>query len=659
MKNQLLKRTSLSQKMKNMWRGFLNTLSFIVLVILYSFSLLLHRIGRKNKFFNTFAIKVTRFVNSLDHSDSSGVSQLYLMEIALKNMAAKKTRTVVTVGGMAIGISFIVFLVSIGYGLQEVVVTRVARLDELKQAEVVPGLSADLAITDATINKFKEIKNIEKVLPLIAVIGRVSYQNSVSDLAVYGATNDYLKYSALQPIKGKLFESNAIALDVNKIQSNPENEGTAKHSEKIKDVSINIESGTWLKVREKPETKSKIIGYTKRVEGRTSGEEFWGDTYADENKAGVAGKNSEGVVLGKWVKSEYLLWEKKSCSVVEDSECEEGQYVVLRDSDNAQVQETGFAAEIGMTITDNDQSTTKVLGVNTTADNGSLPVVEMASESAGIADQEVEKVSINSSEKKEIVVNQSVLQLLNITEDQAVGKELSLSLVVVGELLEDSNVRVESAPLTYKIVGVIQDEGTPIIYVPFMDVRSLGVNKYSQLKVIAKDNGSLRDIRTTIESAGYGTVSVSDTVAQIDSLFSNLRLLLSVLGLVALSVAALGMFNTLTVSLLERTREVGLMKAMGLKSGEVKSLFLTESMIMGLYGGILGLLLGIGLGKILSIILSALSIVKGVGFVDVSYVPFSFVVFVIFLSILVGITTGYYPAKRATKISALNALRYE
>lgn len=658
MKNQILKPLGFGQKMKNLWHALLNTLFFIALVILYSFSLLLHRIARKNKFIKSLAIKNTRFVNSLDRSDTSGVSQLYLMEIAFKNMAAKKTRTVVTIGGMAIGISFIVFLVSIGYGLQEVVVARVARLDELKQAEIVPGLSADLALTDATINKFKEIKNVENVLPLIAVIGRVSYQNSVSDLAVYGATSDYLKYSALQPTKGTLFSSNATTLDVNKIKSNPDNEGTAKHGEKIKDVAINIESGVWLKVRENPETKSKIIGYTKRIEGRTSGEEFWGDTYADENKAGVAGKNSEGTTLGKWVKSEFLLWEKKTCSVVDDSECEEGQYVVLRNTDNSQEQKTGYVAEIGMTVTDNDQ-TVKVLGVNTSAENGTLPVVEMASESAGTVDQEVEKVSINSNEKKEIVVNQSVLQLLSIDENDAVGKELSLSLVVVGELLEDPNVRIESAPLNYKIVGVIPDEGTPIIYVPFMDVRSLGVNKYSQLKVIAKDNDSLRDIRTTIESAGYGTVSVSDTVAQIDSLFSNFRLVLSILGLVALSVAALGMFNTLTVSLLERTREVGLMKAMGLKSDEVKSLFLTESMIMGLYGGILGLLLGIGLGKLLSLILSALSVVKGVGFVDVSYVPVSFVVFVVFLSILVGIATGYYPAKRATKISALNALRYE
>jgi ABC-type antimicrobial peptide transport system permease subunit len=158
---------------------------------------------------------------------------------------------------------------------------------------------------------------------------------------------------------------------------------------------------------------------------------------------------------------------------------------------------------------------------------------------------------------------------------------------------------------------------------------------------------------------GYGTVSVADTVAQIDSLFSTFRLLLGVIGLVALSVAALGMFNTLTVSLLERTREVGLLKAMGMKSGEVRELFLTESMIMGFYGGILGLLIGFGAGKLLSLILSSVAVAKGVGFIDISVVPLSFVLVVVVLAIIVGILTGYFPARRATKISALNALRYE
>jgi ABC-type antimicrobial peptide transport system permease subunit len=119
------------------------------------------------------------------------------------------------------------------------------------------------------------------------------------------------------------------------------------------------------------------------------------------------------------------------------------------------------------------------------------------------------------------------------------------------------------------------------------------------------------------------------------------------------------MFNTLTVSLLERTREVGLMKAMGMKSVEVRELFLTESVIMGFFGGILGLFLGICLGKLLSLTLSAFSLIKGVGFVDISYAPLAFVFLVVMLSVLIGILTGYFPARRATKISALNALRYE
>lgn len=101
------------------------------------------------------------------------------------------------------------------------------------------------------------------------------------------------------------------------------------------------------------------------------------------------------------------------------------------------------------------------------------------------------------------------------------------------------------------------------------------------------------------------------------------------------------------------------MKAMGMKSSEVSELFLTESMIMGFMGGILGIILGFVLGKLTGLILSAFAVFKGVGLVDVSYVPLPLIITVVFLSLLVGIATGIYPAKRATKISALNALRYE
>jgi putative ABC transport system permease protein len=119
------------------------------------------------------------------------------------------------------------------------------------------------------------------------------------------------------------------------------------------------------------------------------------------------------------------------------------------------------------------------------------------------------------------------------------------------------------------------------------------------------------------------------------------------------------MFNTLTISLLERTREVGVLKSMGMKSKEVKNLFLTESMIMGFFGGIIGIIFGMLLGRFVSLFLSVFSLLQGLGFINVVYLPLSFGITVVFLSLIVGFITGYYPAKRATKISALNALRYE
>ena len=231
--------------------------------------------------------------------------------------------------------------------------------------------------------------------------------------------------------------------------------------------------------------------------------------------------------------------------------------------------------------------------------------------------------------------------------------------MVVGALLNDATAKIESAPSEYTIVGVTPEEKTPVFYVPFIDLRSLGISNYSQIKVILKNQSELAKTRKQIEAMGYVTRSVADTVVQINALFATVRTFLALLGFVALSVAALGMFNTLTISLLERTREVGLMKAMGMKAAEVQELFLTESMIMGFFGGLLGIVLGFLMGEILSFVLSLFAWFKGVGLIDISHLPLLFILAVSLLALLVGIVTGIYPARRATKISALNALRYE
>lgn len=577
---------------QKLFSGFVVMLSFIALVLLYSikvfFDSLAHLHSKPTSplsplrfFAKPFVFLAKQFTEVyesiaviLDKVGPGKVSRAYLIELAFRNMQAKKTRTMVTIGGMSIGIAFIVFLVSVGYGLQHMVTSRVARLEELQQAEVMPGLSEELALTDQTLARLNDLPQVKSALPLISVVGRMSFQDSTSDLAVYGVTTEYLQSSAVQPTHGRFFQSHEVAYSVNSASS---------AVERASDESI-------------PEA-----GLVRESQSGQSAE--------TDEEVGLS-ENSAGDVLGE----------------------------------HTETSETS------------ESSGTPQLPIRS---NGTLPVINLATMSAEIVDDKRKVVPLPANSLREAVVNKAVLIILGMNEVEAIGKKITLTFVAVGGLVGDEIDRIESAPTEYTIVGVTPEEGTPVVFVPFIELRSLGIDRISQIKVVVNEQAELRNVRSTIEAMGYGTVSVVDTVAQINSLFSSFRIILAVIGVVALSVAALGMFNTLTVSLLERTREVGLMKAMGMKSAEVRELFLTESMIMGFYGGLFGLLIGFGAGKLLSLVLSSIAIRKGVGFLDISIIPLSFVLVIVILSLAVGLITGYYPAKRATRISALNALRYE
>jgi ABC-type antimicrobial peptide transport system permease subunit len=657
--------------------------SFVLLLMLYLTAKAITRLSNWRYFpqviktklhtpLSTFYAKTTKVLGA---RRPGSIGRVDLIELSIRNMKVRKTRTIVTIGGMMIGFGAIVFLVSIGYGLQQLVITRVARLEEMKQADITPQAGGKVKITDKTLADFKDIVSVEMSLPLIAVVGRVNYQNSVSDMAAYGVTTDYLKQSAIKPVQGKIFDSNELVSEVPQTTSGVAGVSTEKAvlGEKIQNVDFTIDPSAWIRVRENPATTAKILGYTKRVEGRGNGVEVWGSSYESNNNAGRAGETEDGKTLGKWIKAPVLLWKEEKCDSQTQGDCEggppggeAGKYMVLRDEDNKQVQKEGYFAEINLKLAGVNVKQPQVFGVTSEATGSAKPTadtsvdwVEIASEAGIIAPPETKTVELAGNAKRQAVVNRAMLKVLGINEADAVGKKFNVSFVVVGDLLDERGEKVESASTQYTIVGVTPEEKSPLFYVPFIDLRSLGITNYSQVKLVVKDQAELAKTRRQVEAMGYVTRSVADTVEQINSLFATLRTVLMLLGMVALSVAALGAFNTLTISLLERTREVGLMKAMGMKSSEVQELFLTESVIMGFFGGVLGIVVGVLLGKLAGLGLSFFAIFKGVGFVDISYVPITFVLVIIFLSLLVGIATGIYPAKRASKISALNALRYE
>lgn len=679
---------------------FWQTLTFTLLLTVYLLNGLLMRILSlkflPKKWSEQTKANVRKYYNKIvqiSTKQERTINRINLIDLAIKNMLFKRSRALITVGGMAIGIGIIVFLVSIGFGLQELVISRVARLEELQQADVFTQPGSREVINDATLAKLNEFERLASAMPIIVSVARVNYQNSVSDMAVYGVTSDYLKQSAIQPTSGILFDSNDLAVsatakqvetmqakDITKYQSND--------YELTPEIELPIEfsffAGEMVRVRAKTDTAAEVIGFTKTQYPMQMGWRVWGSDYPEAKNINLV---VDGKRYGPWVKSNYPIWLEAPCDVTAN-DCVDGKYVVAKTSDGKQLITSGYVAASNVVVLSTliaddpmvdlsnppkalssanethleDTELDSELG-ETTNKAGIVELdgewVEIASESTAATTEKITKVSIADGAVKQAVVNRAMLQILNLPEDEAVGKTFSASYVVVGELLGKSGEKIESVPTDYVIVGVVPDEKTPYFFVPFVDLRQLGITQYSQVKVAAKSASDLSDLRKQIESMGFATRSVADTVDQIDRLFSTARFVLAILGFVALSIAALGMFNTLTVSLLERTREVGLMKAMGMRSNEVRELFLTESLVMGFFGGIFGIFLGSASSELLGVLLSAISVSKGIGFIDVAYLPTSFVTFIFILSLLVGVLTGIYPASRATKISALDALRYE
>jgi putative ABC transport system ATP-binding protein len=625
---------TIKKGLKVFFSNFTQTFNFVGLLITYLLSKLFTKIGKPNlipqKLFHFFEKKKERTISQVD-----------LIDISIKNILAKKTRAAITIGGMVLGIGAIVFLVSIGYGLEKLVISRVARLDEMKQIDAIPAVASNVKITDKSLASFKDIHNVIKVLPIIGVVGKINYQNSNTDVAIYGVMSDYLKESAIKPVKGKIFTSNEMVRTSSaKASEVKENSGEAKgevagvstqkreYLEKIRDVNFSIEPEKYVRVRKEPNINSEILGYTRRVEGVSEGIEYWGGIYPTDTEDS-----------NLWIKAKVPLYDKEN-------------HIPLKDKDDVPVTEEGYFGEVNIKIESQlEVNTPAVLGVST-------DMIEIASMEGAIQQEQTKTVTLAQSSKREAIVNKAFLAVLGIKENDSIGKKFNISFVAT-EGLTDENKKVISSAVEYKILGVTPDTKTPIVYVPIIDVKQLGLANYSQVKLVVTSEKDLAKVRKQVEVLGFKTTSVADTVSQIELLFRTLRLILGLLGVVALSVAALGMFNTLTVSLLERTHEIGMMKAIGMKSTEVHDLFLTESMIMGVFGGIGGLLFGIVCGKILSLILTIFAVFKGVGLIDITYIPFSFVFLIILLSLTVGIITGIYPAHRATKISALDALRYE
>jgi len=213
----------------------------------------------------------------------------------------------------------------------------------------------------------------------------------------------------------------------------------------------------------------------------------------------------------------------------------------------------------------------------------------------------------------------------------------------------------------YNIIGVVQDDTTSFSYLPISSVKAdiTWSPVYNSLKVKVADKNNVQVIKQKISSMGYSVTTIADTISQVDQIFKIIQFVLAFFGLVALMVASIGMFNTMTIALLERTRDIGIMKAIGVKNQDVSKIFLSESALIATSGGVLGVFGGYAVAKIINYAINILAKSVG-GEPQVLFsLPAVFSTGIIVFSILVGIATGFYPSKRASQLNPLDALRYE
>lgn len=265
--------------------------------------------------------------------------------------------------------------------------------------------------------------------------------------------------------------------------------------------------------------------------------------------------------------------------------------------------------------------------------------------------------------------------LTNISTQQAVvGKSLAEELgVSVGNHIELS---YGNTTQIFTVVGVFQTGERfqeYAVYIPLQIAQNLigVVDKVSQILVKCSDPSSVQDVAQAIQSLfpGLTTFTPSAMVQRMQEAVNTVTTFFASIGGVALIAGLFGVMNTMAMAVAERTREIGIMKAIGASNWFILKLFLLESIIIGAMGSIAGLILGIALTYVIAPILLQTRAVNSIGFAGrfgrlttttilQPVITLENIAIAIALGIVVGVIAGIYPAYRATRMRPVETLRY-
>jgi putative ABC transport system permease protein len=297
----------------------------------------------------------------------------------------------------------------------------------------------------------------------------------------------------------------------------------------------------------------------------------------------------------------------------------------------------------------------------------------------------------SSANADEAILQAEFAKELSLQTSSLIGKDLVLRYAErqalaaqPGDSNEGGGFSVVPKEKHLRIIGVVETEpasgfggfgsGRLLIPLPVAEtLRAAQVNDlrdvlrdtsgdkpaYASLTVRVKSPSLVDATETKIKDMGFGAFSLLDASKSLRIFFSVFDLLLGIFGSLALAVATLGIINTLVMAILERRREIGVLKALGAADSDVKQLFFVEAGVMGLAGGVLGVFFGWLIGRTLTLGTNIYLKRQDLPGVEISAVPWWLIGGAIGFAVFVSLVAGLYPASRAAKLNPVDALRYE
>lgn len=266
----------------------------------------------------------------------------------------------------------------------------------------------------------------------------------------------------------------------------------------------------------------------------------------------------------------------------------------------------------------------------------------------------------------EILVGEGILKQINITPADAVNKKI--------QLIIDNGTKngLDVKPITkeFTIVGVVDEnfsDGQNFVMSANDAAQLKGFSTfeneymkskgYDSINVVTNKISDVEPVSEKIKDLGYYYNSSIETAKQVESSLGGIKTAFAVLGVIVLVVSAIGIVNTMTMAVIERTKSIGVMKSVGANSGAIRIIFLTQSSLIGFIGGVFGILIGLGINQIVQLIASSQIKTSGMTTSISIGLPWYYTVGILIFSMAIALVSGIYPANQASKLDPIEALR--